>query len=276
MSSIFKRIQGMHQEQQLIPALRNVRIIRGASTLLGSTDILLGKNYFLGYAAQETLEMEEELSEGQIDPKKVQDELNDVLVLTQTGLNISQSRDLSFAVEKIPLQKGALSSNSLEKLHEYVLDLQDSSHALPEILGKLLLVLETFPSGVTIPDGMMKTIQKVLANRPPELYSNSCPIKGKQLNEYEEVNKYQYLEKATRLIRNRCGNRMKPQHWQPIERLMHDFYNAEYNLKNLETALQMMSIEDFTQRGWGAGDAFVWKTLNGIIAEAGGVLRYHH
>lgn len=256
-----------------ITAARNIR----TATLLQMTDRSLGSQFFIKKGVEEVQELQDELNtpRGSIDHVRILDEANDVLVFAQTaleahGINIDDR--ISGLPDEIKLNVG---SDVLERIAETLQEIIERPEAFTVLLQQILALSKAYPvKGTNVLDMMKKTVEKVMANRPPELYTTYYSRERRELNEEEQMQKYFYLETATRLIRNRCGNRMSRCHWEPITSFFDDWENAQRNLNNLKTALEMMPIDIFTKGGWYAGNEFVWKTLNGAITHEKGILRY--
>lgn len=265
------------QFEQLVSArVTEARAIRNAR-LLHSTDRLLGSVFFLGKGVDEVAELGEELHKPreEFDPKKVRDEANDILVFAQTALEaagITVSDRITDIPDRIEVDD---SSNLLDRIEETLQEIIERPAAFSMLLQQLLALTKPYSRpGVNILSSMKETVKKVTRNRPAELYDTYSARYQRELEEEEQLKKYFYLEAATRLIRNRCGNLMKRCHWEPIASFFDDFENAQRNLANLKSALEMMPKEQFTQHGWYVANEYVWKTLNGAILHDKGILRF--
>ena len=113
---------------------------------------------------------------------------------------------------------------------------QDDPKALLEAFVLIMSMLHHF-SPVSVMDSMQKTIAKVLANRPPELYSDQED--GVLLSDAEAFQKYTFLEKAMRLIRKAVGRTLVQSDWVPYLRFLKNWRNADLNLRLIEGSLQL-------------------------------------
>ncbi len=85
---------------------------------------------------------------------------------------------------------------------------------------------------------MQKTIAKVLANRPQELYTDS--EHGVLLSDSEAMQKYAHLELCMRLIRATVCRTLLPQDWKPYVALLHNWRESQLSLTTLEARLAVL------------------------------------
>ncbi len=128
-------------------------------------------------------------------------------------------------------------SAALEQLGPVIQDAADDLRAVPEVITRLASIGMHMPVPYVAFEGMDRTVNKVLSNRPPALYSVFCPSKGRELKDEELVRKYQHLEKGTRMIRNKVGRTLQPADWQPYYQQLVGWTQSETNLTVLQHQL---------------------------------------
>ncbi|NCS97616.1 MAG: hypothetical protein GW762_03455 [Candidatus Pacebacteria bacterium] len=130
-------------------------------------------------------------------------------------------------------------SAALENLEPVIMDSIDTPvSAVPEVMNRLASIGMHMPVPYVTFGSMSVTVDKVLSNRNPVLYSEDCPVLGRKLVDEELVLKYQHLERGTRMIRKAVNRTLVPSDWQPHYRQLVDWTNSADNLAVIEGALK--------------------------------------
>ena len=106
-------------------------------------------------------------------------------------------------------------SAALDQLAPVILDSADDPRAIPEVIARLASVGMHMPVPYVALEHMDKTTAKVLANRPPQLFTTWCPIMNRHLAGEEIGQKYEHLNRGTRLIRNAVNRTLRQEDWRP-------------------------------------------------------------
>lgn len=121
-------------------------------------------------------------------------------------------------------------SNAFELLLEVGKNLTDDVDAgLSEITAISWSIMQHIPGGVLAAvEAFEKVITKVLSNRPPELY-NTYDIDRRPLSDQECIDKYQYLEKCLRLLRDTVGRTLVEEDWRPYAHFLNKYWKFGVN-----------------------------------------------
>jgi hypothetical protein len=230
-----------------------VRQMKRASNLLKVVDKTKDKSFLPTMAAGEVVELRNEVerwgtSETSID--KIFDELNDIWVLTASyllSINYVPEYDL-VTPSTVNFNGFGSRSNAFEKFQEIVLGLQDDPDDIYEVMKHLISIAKHLPVPNIMFAGFLQTIGKVLANRPPYLYSTWDPFFQRVLTPDEALLKYDHLEKMTKMLRAHLNRKLTPADWQPYALMMQDFTKTGQNQDMLQQIISgSESTEDLSE-----------------------------
>lgn len=203
---------------------KHVNEMRSKAPLLRVTDKFF-REKLLWLASEEVAELAEALS-GNASPEEVLDELNDVWVFLSAWI-LSVGYDFPWTeVDPDRVNGFGRHPDALPRLQETILDVSDNPEAILAAAERLYSVLRYLPHPDEAMSTFVDTIEKVLANRPPELYQVTCSYLGRQLTPEEAQLKYAHLEIVMRMLRRARGRTLNPQDWQLYKPL------AEYWLES--------------------------------------------
>ncbi|PIY80406.1 MAG: hypothetical protein COY80_02910 [Candidatus Pacebacteria bacterium CG_4_10_14_0_8_um_filter_42_14] len=241
------------------------------ASLLPRADKVGGVEFLVELLLKEADEFEEALNSSdakddqlsrQLRLKKIRDELNDVLVFMFSVSMIHPGEDVDVAgqVGKADLYKGG-KSYAVDWLRQAVLDVQDGSKAsLQESFARWYAISEHLENPHLALRYFRETINKVLANRPPEIFSDI--ENGKVLSNYECVEKYKHVSGCMRLIRDRVkesegrDRQLKRSDWIHLKTIILDWRNPDLSMALLRSKLPQVVMNP--------GGVLVYSGLNHI------------
>lgn len=223
-----------------LEARERVAAMRQKSNLLEAVDRFAPPEFLLRLAVGELIEYQEEQEKyGSPDYSLVdtQGEFDDIAVYYFSWLETYAPKIDMLSTIHTANGYGSHSA-ALEQLGPVILDsADDPGLAVPEVINRLASIGMHMPVPYVSFRGMERTVRKVLSNRPPELYSEFCPVKGRVLEDEELVLKYTHLEKGTRMIRNAVGKTLRSGDWKPFYRQLVDWTQSAANLAVIEAVL---------------------------------------
>jgi hypothetical protein len=225
------------QHSEVTAFVAEVRRLKIEASLLGRIDRnFLGTDFLQSLIFSEVSEVREELAldgNSRFSLHRLRGEVADTNVLT-VSRNIADrnSADLTNGAHLINGQ--GKRSDALDRFCEYILNSEDDPAALVEAFRIIISMLYHI-SPISVVESMRQTVDKVLANRPPELYSDQ--ENGVLLNDAEALQKYIFLEKAMRLIRKTVGRTLVDTDWRPYLKQLRDWRNEQLNLAIIDREL---------------------------------------
>lgn len=226
-----------------LEARERVADMRHKSNLLEAVDRFAPPEFLLQLAVGELIEYEEEQDNygtPEYNLADTQGEFDDVAVYYFSWLETYAS-DVDMLATIHTANGYGSHSAALEQLGPVIMDSADDPRAVPEVINRMASIGMHMPVPYVSFRGMERTVRKVLSNRPPELYSEFCPVKGRVLVEEELVLKYTHLEKGTRMIRNAVGRTLRPSDWKPFYMQLVDWTQSAENLAMIEASLSAVS-----------------------------------
>ncbi len=122
---------------------------------------------------------------------------------------------------------------------QVIYDAHDNpDQAVPELLRRLWSIVLYNPYAM---EGLLtldKTIQKVLSNYPPEVFSDFDPTMNRLSTPDEVIPRYDHLVKAMRIIRNHVQRTLLPSDWKPHLFLITNWHQSSWALAELEKVIQ--------------------------------------
>lgn len=222
-------------------AREKVQTMRHRANLLEAVDQFAPPEFLLQLAVVEAAEYQaeqEKYGTPEYSLPDTQGEFDDIAVYYFSWLGTYASQVDMLATVHTANGYGSHSA-AIDQLGPVILDSADDPVlAVPEVINRLASIGMHMPVPYVTFEGMDRTINKVLSNRHPILYSVECPILGRTLREEELVLKYQHLEKGTRMIRRAVNRTLQPSDWQPHYRQLVDWTQSSENLQILEAELQ--------------------------------------
>lgn len=220
-----------------LEARSRVRAMRQVLDLLEEVDRFAPPDFLLSLAVGELVEYEAEqdlYGTDRYNRVRSEDELNDVGVFFYSWVQRNAQHIDMMSTLHTANGYGSHSA-ALDQLGPVIMDSMDDPYrAVPEVIARLASVGIHMPNGYIIFEQMQRTVDKVLRNRPPELYTAFCPVLGRQLRDEEVLRKYQHLERGTRMIRKAVNRTLLPSDWQPHYQQLVDWTQSETNLTVLE------------------------------------------
>jgi len=227
------------------------------ASLLPRADRVGGVEFLVNLLLDEVDEFEEALNGSedrddqrskQLRIKKIKDELNDVLVFMFSISMIFPGQDVAVVgqVGKVDFYRGGR-SGAVDWLRQAVLDIQDGSKvALQESFARWYAISEHLENPHLALKYFRETIDKVLANRPPEIFSDIED--GKKLSDYECVEKYKHVSACMRLIRNRVkevegqDRQLMRSDWIHLKTIILNWRNPDLSMALLQSKLRQVAV----------------------------------
>ncbi|MEX0895569.1 MAG: hypothetical protein WDZ94_01360 [Patescibacteria group bacterium] len=223
-------------------AYQEVRKLHSRAPLLWQADQLINVK-LLNYMITEIFEVEDALNQD-LTTKEVSGEIRDVIVFCLAFhrwlVGDTKPSDTMRYVNGFGKESAAF-----EKVREQAVEIQESPNLVavnsifPELLGRVYSIAFHSPEGIKVFLDFADTVNKVLSNYPPEVFSGVDPDTGRPINSANVLLMFDHASKAMRLIRkNYPGDFVLPEHWQPFLKHILDFRNSEVALGLIKVGLE--------------------------------------
>ena len=223
-----------------LEAREKVSRMRRESNLLEAVDSFAAKGYLLNRSVDELDEYTQEQEKHgtpEYDLAATQGEFDDIAVLFFSWLE-TYARDVDM-LQTVHTANGYGShSAALENLAPVILDSQDDLRAVPEVVARLASIGIHMPVPYVTFARMSQTVERVLKNRPPWLYSTYCPILKRELRDEELLLKYEHLEKGTKMIRKKVDRTLRTMDLLPHKQQLLEWQKSDIHLEHIAAALE--------------------------------------
>jgi hypothetical protein len=234
----------MAQRHPLTEVLRQVNGFKdnGSGYLLATRDRLVPLSDLLNLVLGEIAEVIEALEKNDLtDAAK---EFSDVLVFVFSIVPIA-APELSTSIPSILYGVNGFGKHdsAWERVAETTQDVQDDTKALYEVLRRIWSIIlhnEFAQVGVV---KISETLDKVLANYPPQLLTDFDTTLGRISTPEEVLERYTHYVKGLRLIRKDVQRTLLKSDWQPYIYLLNNWQNSEWALQELQAELQIKKVE---------------------------------
>ncbi len=225
--------------------------MKKSASLLERVDATQAPGFLLSLMFQEVSEVKPEIDAE--NPRKINGEASDVLVFS-----LSHAGQIGKVDEAIQRAKNVNGLGKGSDIYDLLVQaagdaVEGESGAIEQVVAVAWSLMKHLPEGIPAAlRDFAKTIEKVLSNRPPELYSD-LDEDGTLLSDEDCRKKYFFLESRMRMIRNKVGRTLRSSDW------------SEYR--------------DYLKNGWRVGSKFdvIEKVFFGDMmgTSRNGVLRLH-
>jgi hypothetical protein len=230
----------MPARHPLTEVQNNIRTFKGPDSayLLATRDRYIPRSDLLVLVLGEIAEVVEALERD--DCVDASGEFGDVLVSAFSILQIA-TPELQNAIPSILFGVNGFGrhDSAWEKLTETTQDAQDDTKALYEVVRRLWSIILNNEFAYVGMAQITKTIDKVLANYPPELLTGFDTTIGRISTPDEVLVRYTHYVKGLRQIRKKVQRTLLKSDWQPYIYLLNNWQNSEWALQELSTALQV-------------------------------------
>lgn len=231
----------MSRERLIVASFKEVKHFREILSLLAKVDKIRNPELLLLRAVDEVEEAareREDFESGHQNLADLKDEYLDILVFLLSNM---------LATGVVP-SNDWLNSNGTgnrsgvyEDLIQVIYDSIDDPRALKVVISRYASMVRYSPGlSLDILEQIKTTLDKVMANRPPEFYTTYCRISQRELNPDEILMKYDHLETMFRMLRDFAGKKRLPAHLTQdpeINYLLHDWVNSLANRARLKEIL---------------------------------------